>query len=108
MNRVLLSQAQKVVPRTNRPPKRLHRSPARTAPSFGPAPLPFTSCWPKSGIPRRFPLRHVNSSHVHPEDSPDGYLPADRAILPLALVIRALVQYVTALQRRSLVFCLFY
>ena len=63
---------------------------------------PCTSRWPRSGISRRFPLRRVNSARVHPEDSPDGYLPVGQAILPLAPVIRALVQYRAALQRRSL------
>ena len=44
----------------------------------------------------------MNSARVHPEDSPDGYLPVGQVILPLAPVIRALVQYRAALQRRSL------
>ena len=55
-----------------------------------------------TGISRRFPLRRVNSARVHPEDSPDGYLPVGQVIPPLAPVIRALVQYRAALQRRSL------
>ena len=43
----------------------------------------------------------MNSARVHPEDSPDGYLPVGQVIPPLAPVIRALVQYRAALQRRS-------
>ena len=75
-------------PREPRPRSVPHRSPC-------------TSRWPRSGISRHFPLRRVNSARVHPEDSPDGYLPVGQVILPLAPVIRALVQYRAALQRRS-------
>ena len=164
MKRLLLSQAQKVVPRTNQPPfgnwglkdgcrvftapgtvgctaylarsvrdlrpfpsaprefaarsllERLARRatggrlgvyiarPREPRPRSVPHRSPCTSRWPRSGISRRFPLRRaaVNSGRVHPEDSPDGYLPVGQAILPLAPVIRALVQYRAALQRRSL------